>query len=332
MIGQTDAFRLPAGLRAELIYAQARSQLSDRLWQAALGENGRDAQPRNADHRAVQGVSLDSLIALLMADETDALRTPRAAQAAKNLPDPVPAQTRPAGAFAGTSAPVAAEGLGANAGFRPALSAAAARTGLPAAALAAIVHAEAAKDAGGRWLAFSRNPRSSAAGLGQFLSGTWKGEAERHGTWLNGVARARGWLAEDGQVRSEARSQLLAMRYDPEASIEAIADYARDNLDRLSAAGVRVRPDVEGVAQAAYLGHHLGIGDAIRFLNGTMEAGRARRRLDAQIGAGAADRKIAASGTAVGAHRAWLLDYVERNIRPSRFASLAASQQDRDRT
>ena len=50
------------------------------------------------------------------------------------------------------------------------------------------------KGKGGRWQVMSRNPRSSAAGLGQFLSGTWIGEAQRKGTYLNEVARTRGWI------------------------------------------------------------------------------------------------------------------------------------------
>jgi hypothetical protein len=193
--------------------------------------------------------------------------------------------------------------------------------GGPSAALASIVHAEAAKGSDGRWLPYSRNPRSSAAGLGQFLSGTWRGEAEREGTWLNQVARQRGWLGDTGKVKGAHRADLLALRYDPEAAIQATADYAKDNLNALRRAGVGIGEGAQAVAQAAYLGHHLGRGDAIRFLRDGLDPGRARTLLNAQVGSGSANRRIAESGNAATAHRAWLLDYVGRNIRPDRFVA-----------
>jgi hypothetical protein len=326
MIGRVQPALMSPEVRAQLIYAQARGELSNQLWQAALGTGYAAVTPAGGAGRAVQGVSLDALMAMLMADEEDGtgrIGTPRAGKAPSGAA-PAVARADPAPAMAGAAMQAAGkqiEGLGANAGLHDILSTAAARTGMPAAALAAIVDAEAAKDGDGRWLAFSRNARSSAAGLGQFLTGTWKSEAQRAGTWLNGVASARGWLDARGHLRSDAKSELLAMRYDPRASIEAIADYARGNLDRLNAAGIRVRPDVDGIAQAAYLGHHLGIGDAIKFLNGNISPEHARRLLDAQIGAGAANRRIAASGTATGAHRAWLMEFVAHNVRPARFAA-----------
>jgi hypothetical protein len=185
--------------------------------------------------------------------------------------------------------------------------------------LAAIVNAEAAKGADGRWLPYSRNPRSSAAGLGQFLSGTWRGEAEREGTWLNAVAQQQGWLAGNGKVKREHRAELLALRYKPEAAIHATADYARANLDSLRRAGVKIAEGAQPIAQAAYLGHHLGGGDAIRFLRDGLAPDRARVLLNAQIGVGKASRRVAEAGDAATAHRTWLLDYVGRNVRPDRF-------------
>ena len=212
-------------------------------------------------------------------------------------------------------------GYGPNAGYAPILTAAAQRVGVPPTALASIVHAEAAKGSDGRWLPYSRNPRSSAAGLGQFLSGTWRGEAEREGTWLNQVARQRGWLGDNGKVKGAHRADLLALRYNPEAAIQATADYAKDNLGALRRAGVAIGEGAQAIAQAAYLGHHLGRGDAIRFLRDGLDPGRARVLLNAQVGAGRAGRRIAESGNAATAHRAWLLDYVGRNVRPDRFSA-----------
>ena len=212
------------------------------------------------------------------------------------------------------------DGLGPNARHLPALVSAAERTGVPVPALAAIVHAEAAKGRDGSWQVFSRNPRSSAAGLGQFLSGTWQGMAEMRGTWLNEVARTRGWLGEGGRVLSGARSALLQLRYDPVASINTTADYARHNLDGLRRAGVSIGTGAATIAQSAYLGHHLGLGDAVRFMKGGLDPSRARMLLGAQIGAARAGQHIAAAGNATAAHRAWFMDFVSRHVRPERFS------------
>lgn len=315
MIGQVDPARLAPQQRAGLIYAQARAELSSRLWQAALG-TGDGGGGEMAVERSSADVSLESLLTMLADDAAKSAPTPlRTAETWQAMPAPEAAPVHAAPER--PSAP--ATGLGVNAPYQDKLNAAAARTGIPATALAAIVHAEAAKGPGGRWLVYSRNPRSSAAGLGQFLSSTWQGEAERSGSWLNGVARARGWLGEGGKILPAARASLLALRYDPDASIQAIADYAKANLDTLKRAGVSVGDSVESIAQAAYFGHHLGVGDAIRFLKGGIDPARARLLLNAQVGSSNASQRIAAAGSASGAHRAWLLDYVGRNIRPQRF-------------
>jgi hypothetical protein len=83
---------------------------------------------------------------------------------------------------------------------------------------------------------------------------------------------------------------------------------------------VRIGDEVADVARAAYLGHHLGLGDARRFLAGGLEPDRARKLLGAQVGGTDAERRIAQAGSAVAAHRSWLLDYVGRHVRPDRFA------------
>eukprot|EP01035_Chromulina_nebulosa_P002546 gene2546-3448_t len=212
-------------------------------------------------------------------------------------------------------------GLGPNMRYSGVLAAAAARTGIPAAAIAAIVDAEAGKDCNGSWKTGSRNPRSSAAGLGQFLSGTWQGEAERRGTWLHDTAVSKGWLGSDGRLLPAARAALLALRYDGTASINATADYARSSVSHLKQAGIAIGEDIASVARAAYLGHHLGAGDSVRFLKGGLDSARARLLLDAQVGSANASQRIAQTGDAASAHRSWLLDFVNRHITPSRFGS-----------
>lgn len=325
-VGHIAPAQLDAGTKAALLYAQARAELSGRLWQAALGDGGADAADAGDQDRPDLG--FETLVALLASDAVQASR-PLAIASMQ------PAVIRSDGRASSYQPPVFSDRgghhspgtLGVNASYCGLLNAAAERTGIPAPALAAIVHAEAAKGSDGRWLTYSRNPRSSAAGLGQFLSGTWIGEAERAGTWLHGVAAGRGWLDAGGRVAPEAHSALLALRYDGAAAIEATADYARVNLNRLRAAGVQIDSSVESIARSAYVSHHLGLGDAIRFLGSGLDPARARTLLRAQIGASAADERIAEAGGATRAHRDWLLGYVSRNVQPARFAGVMGAAQ-----
>ncbi|MDP9414836.1 MAG: peptidoglycan-binding protein [Pseudomonadota bacterium] len=321
MINRIDLARAAPEQKAGLIYAQARADLSSRLWRAALGDADAGSRPDPFAGGLSSEGGLEALLTVLARGEASATAD-RAPQSPLPSPEPLQAVPDEASERDGALPPEPsspAVGLGANQRHQPALEAAARRTGIPAAALSAIVDAEAAKRPDGSWKLYSRNPRSSAAGLGQFLSSTWIGEAERPGTWLNATAHDRGWLTEGGKIAKGARSELLSLRYDAEASINATADYARANLDRLRKAGVAIGGDVKGTAQAAYLGHHLGVGDAIKFLKGGLDPSRARTLLNAQVGSASASRRIAQAGDAAGAHRTWLLDYVGRHIRPTRF-------------
>jgi hypothetical protein len=320
MIVSNDLSRMSPSEKAALIYSQAQSDVTARLWRAALGSEAESESEAQSAQRC-ETFNLDSLLSLLAPQSGKASPATPASPETETLTPAVdaPAPVVLQGAVKAASGPL--EGLGPNAGFRDVIHAAAERTGLPAAALAAIVDAEAGKNCDGKWNTSSRNPRSSAAGLGQFLAGTWQSEAERAGTWLNGVAGRQGWLGENGRVLPGARSALLALRYDGAASINATADYALRSVKQLKNAGVAVGDDVSTVARAAYLGHHLGTGDAIRFLKGGLDSGRARLLLDAQVGTASANRKIAATGDAASAHRSWLLSYVDRHVTPGRFAS-----------
>ena len=57
------------------------------------------------------------------------------------------------------------------------------------------------------------------------------------------------------------------------------------------------------IAQSAYLGHHLGLGDAVKFMKGGLDPARAKMLLGAQIGAAQAGRHIAAAGDATAVER-----------------------------
>jgi hypothetical protein len=318
MIEPSQLAHLSPAKRAEIIYAQARSEVNAKLWQMALGSAGDDRRSYSETPLGGtgQGVNLASLITLLTGKQDSEVPSK-------------PEVIEPAVVNVSVAAPREANAispgrpdLGHNKRFQSIVEGAARRAGMPAAALAAIIDAEAGKLKGGEWNPFSRNPRSSAAGLGQFLSSTWVSETQKAGNWLNTVARQNGWLDAQGRVLPDARHQVLALRYDPRASIEATADYARNNIKYLERAGVKVGEGATAFSQVAYIAHHLGVGDAVRFLRGAIPEDRARQLLSAQIGAARAAERIDQSGSAKLAHREWLNGYVARQVRPHRFANL----------
>ncbi|WP_375421011.1 peptidoglycan-binding protein [uncultured Sphingomonas sp.] len=317
MIDRAALHALTPARRAALIYSEAQSAVSRDLWQAALG-SGADRETR-AD-RIERRNPLDALLEQLQRQPDAPSQAPVARPAVLRLmprPEPFQSAVDPDGAGRG-----GLTGLGVNERHQRTLEDAAARTGIPAPALAAIVDAEAGKARDGSWQVYSRNPRSSAAGLGQFLSRTWEGLAETGGTWLNAHARGQGWIGDNGQLLASARPALLALRYDAVASINGIADYARRNLDGLRRAGVDSAGEIGATARLAYLGHHLGLGDAIRFLRqGGLSQARARVLLDAQVGQPVSQQRIAAVGDATASHRSWLLGYLDRKVRADRYAA-----------
>lgn len=307
--------------RADAIYRASQSEIRTRLWSAALGE----AQA-NSDDPSVQSAGKNTgfdLIAMMTALARQQPRSPNADQASKlaaTLYGPS------AGAPAVSEKPPVDTGplrLGANAKHAETIAAASERTGMPASALAAIVDAEASKKGDGSWNAASSNPHSSARGLTQFLSRTWVGEAERPGTFLNGLARANNWLGYNGKIRPDCRSTLLSLRLDARCSIEAAADYAKANVAHLQQAGITVGNDPTRYAQLAYVGHQLGAHDAVSFLTGHVSEARARKLLVAQIGNKEASRLIQDAGGSTAAHQAWLVDYVDKHIEPSRYVRSA---------
>ncbi len=106
----------------------------------------------------------------------------------------------------------------------------------------------------------ARAGTSSAAGLYQFTNGTWLTTLDRHG-----ASHGYGWAGaaiERGKVQNPAlRQQVMALRYDPEASALMAAELASDNRDVL--VGVLGRePDPPEL----YLAHFLGAGGASKFL------------------------------------------------------------------
>jgi len=101
---------------------------------------------------------------------------------------------------------------------------------------------------------------SSAAGLYQFTSGTWLSTLDRHG-----AEHGLGWAGDaisGGRITDPAmRAQIMALRYDANASALMAGELAADNRAELATALGR-EPD----AAELYLGHFLGVGGASTFL------------------------------------------------------------------
>lgn len=107
----------------------------------------------------------------------------------------------------------------------------------------------------------ARAGTSSAAGLYQFTRGTWLQTLDRHGA-EHGMDWA-GSAIDGGQVSDPGmRAQIMALRYNADASALMAAELANDNKVQLTQTLGR-EPD----ASELYLAHFLGIGGAQQFLS-----------------------------------------------------------------
>jgi len=110
----------------------------------------------------------------------------------------------------------------------------------------------------------ARAGTSSAAGLYQFIGGTWLDTLDRHAD-THGLGWAGDAISRSGGRATIAdpamRSQIMALRYDPDVSSLMAAELARDNSAELSGFLGR-EPD----ATELYLAHFLGAGGARSFL------------------------------------------------------------------
>lgn len=107
----------------------------------------------------------------------------------------------------------------------------------------------------------AKAPTSSAAGLYQFTNATWVQTLGRHG-----AEHGLGWAGaaiSGGRITDPAmRAQIMALRYDANASALMAGELAADNRAELATALGR-EPDPAEL----YLGHFLGIGGATSFLS-----------------------------------------------------------------
>lgn len=110
----------------------------------------------------------------------------------------------------------------------------------------------------------ARAGTSSAAGLYQFINSTWLETLDRHGAthglhWAGDAITQRGGRATVDDYG--LRSQIMALRYDPQVSSLMAAELARDNAIELGGFLGR-KPDHAEL----YLAHFLGAGGARDFL------------------------------------------------------------------
>ena len=250
------------------------------------------------------------------------------------------------------------------------------RSGIIPQCIAAVISAESAKYAGGIWKPTSvcksgtdpktniTSYKSSAAGMTQFLNGSWMSETFREGTYLYEKATQQGLIADKpaldkngkevknkkGEVKYEKKFEVspdewrnlkelrkqhlitgvtpyprkathavqkwLDLRFKPEYAIMAAVDYGVANLASLKNAGYNIDGlnDAEK-AKLIYLTHHLGIGDTQLFIKKEISEDRANTLLKAQVGVKSAVKKYLLMGSYVEAHRMWLKDYIDKNIK-----------------
>lgn len=258
--------------------------------------------------------------------------------------------------------------LGPNNPYRDWVKQAAKRAGVVPQAVAAVMNAESSKEKSGKWKADSKSGKSSATGMTQFLDASWIAVAVNSGTYLHDKCIQEGWLNQDDKgvwcfkkadgtyvtgpvlehnlrkLLTHARTasdknlqRLLDLRYEPEFAIMTAMDYAKVNLNGLRTRGYAIDGlnDTEK-ARIMYLCHHLGLTDAVHFIQDTIpeedvvatnkngkkvvRQNGAEKLLTIQVGKVKADgwyKKAFRSW--IKAHRIWLQDFMNRTVTPSAF-------------
>jgi hypothetical protein len=162
---------------------------------------------------------------------------------------------------------------------------------------------------------------SSARGATQFLARTWVDEAERPGTYLNQVARQKGYLDHEGRLVPARRRALLDLRYDRTLAVVGAAEYDQHEFDRLVAAGAipAAVTDVER-AHYLYLCHHEGFAGAQAILSATLSDAAAAPLLQIHVRDRATrEALVREHGGESAAYQAYLWDYIEDRVQPDRY-------------
>lgn len=196
----------------------------------------------------------------------------------------------------------------ANEKYRKLIITSAERYGFTPHTLAALIDAEAAKSKNG-WDPDSLNRDTNAAGLTQFLRGTWLemvaeprslmnqrlkqehkfdrivGKHDSSGAYCLYGLRGSGKAASEEKFDSTRVHALLSWRFIPEYSIDTAALYGKINLEKLAKRGLDIDSLApEDLAKVMYLAHHEGAGGAAVVMKGKLDARIASDNLPTQIG------------------------------------------------
>ncbi|MGM9486050.1 hypothetical protein [Ideonella sp. YS5] len=202
--------------------------------------------------------------------------------------------------------------------FRDALILAQTRTGVPASSIAAVINAEAAKLSDGSW-----NPNSvngNAVGMTQFMPDTWLGEAATPGTYLNEQAKLQGLVDQKNKILD--RESLLKLRTDPTLAIVAAAEYDKGIYDGNVAKGRIIPANLSPTEQAHYLyiGHHEGPTGSARFIDDTLTDANVMKAWGQNVPKSEQQSRLdGANGSYAQAYKAWLWDYTQKKVTPSKF-------------
>ncbi|MEA5103963.1 LysM peptidoglycan-binding domain-containing protein [Pantoea sp. S18] len=143
----------------------------------------------------------------------------------------------------------------------------------------------------------------------------WKTESEL----MNG-----GYLSGKSPYPPKATKLIqnwLNKRFESIYAIMAAVDYGLSNLSLLEKFGFNIQElnDAEK-AKIIYLTHHLGIGDAVKFIKNTITEPSAKVLLTAQVGSRKAELRAKDNNESyVLAHREWLNGYINSNIKLLNF-------------
>ena len=210
-------------------------------------------------------------------------------------------------------------------------------------AMAAVINAEAAQTGDGEWNANSRASTSSAAGLTQFLNDSWLDMATEPRSLVNqklkrenGYEQVNAAYAENAKGRryldyiygkiGEKTTRIdsepvLALRFDPEMSIDTGALYAVKNLETMKRLGVDATslPSDEK-AKVMYIAHHEGAGGAVAVIKGTLTEERAKKLFVDNVPAGKQkDYLERFNGSYKNAYVHFLLTYTDSKISVTNF-------------
>lgn len=192
--------------------------------------------------------------------------------------------------------------------YRPYIISVAKRHGFTPHALAAVIEAEAAKiKKTGEWDINSKANSSTAAGLTQFLDGTWLAMCKDKTSLVGQYVLANPKLS---------KLQKLNLRFNAEMAIDAAAAYAINNF-KASGLPYQNLTEPSSMAKFAYLLHHEGSTGGKNFVLNTLSEERAHKLLFIQYGKNGGKQATSFLNrfkNAKEAYGTWLRNYIDGHI------------------